>query len=121
MKFSYTKNEHLKNKSQIKFLFENGIWCNKFPLKLIYCPTSHFHLFNNHKIGVSVSKKHFKQAVKRNYIKRVLRECYRLNKDIFYKTFPDPHWVMIIYVGNEILPFSEIEKKYLQLLKKIPQ
>lgn len=118
MKYNYPKKEHLKKESQIKFLFENGVWCNKFPLKMIYCPGNSF-LKDNHKIGVSVSKRNFKRAVDRNYIKRVLRDCYRLYKDEFNKTFPTPHMVMILYTGNEILPYQEIEKKYLQLLKKI--
>ena len=33
---------------------------------------------------VSVSKRHFKRAVKRNHVKRQLRESYRLHKSVLF-------------------------------------
>ncbi|MDR2122744.1 MAG: ribonuclease P protein component [Flavobacteriaceae bacterium] len=117
MNQKYTKEEHLKGDTVIKYLFEKGFWANKYPLKIIYCAQTKTP--SCHKTGVSVSKKNFKRAVDRNRIKRLLRECYRLHKKELYDIFPDPHLFMIIYAGKEILSFQELEEKYLKLLGKI--
>ncbi len=115
----YSKSEHLKRENQIKFLFEHGNWSSKFPLKIVYCAQPIPSI--GHKTGVSVSKRNFKRAVDRNYIKRLLRECYRLHKKELNDVFPEPHLFMIIYTGKEILSFQELERKYLQLLEKVRQ
>lgn len=81
MSFTYSKDEKLKSKKLIETLFSEGKSVSKYPLRLVY----HQVDFDNNvdlKISVSVSKKHFKKAVDRNYFKRVLRECYRLNKNL---------------------------------------
>ncbi|MGM5631727.1 ribonuclease P protein component [Apibacter raozihei] len=117
MNQKYTKNEHLKGEKQIKYLFEKGLWASKFPLKIIYTPQ--LQPDNLHKAGVSVSKRNFKHSVDRNYIKRLLRECYRLNKNKIYTLFPQAHLLMIIYTGKDKPTFKELEKNYIKLLEKI--
>ena len=69
-------------------------------------------------MGVSVSKKHFKKAVDRNYFKRVLRECYRLNKHLLYEKLESPHAMMLMYQTKERLTFQEINEKTIQLFNK---
>ncbi|MBO4761380.1 MAG: ribonuclease P protein component [Bacteroidales bacterium] len=53
---------------------------------------------------VSVSKRFFKRAVKRNLLKRRLRESYRLQKD----AFPSGLDIMFVYNTKEILESREI-------------
>ena len=65
--------ERLKGKKQIEHLFMTGKSVGAFPLRMVY-------LKNNTKntVGVSVSKKHFKTAVDRNRIKRLIKSgCKR--------------------------------------------
>jgi ribonuclease P protein component len=81
MDFSYPVSEKLKSKKIIDLLFSEGKSVSKYPLRLVYI-THDYEENVPLKMGVSVSKKHFKKAVDRNYFKRVLRECYRLNKSI---------------------------------------
>lgn len=65
-------------------------------------------------ILVSVSKKKFKRAVKRNRVKRQIREAYRNNKHGLYDLLVQKSVhlaIAFIYLSNEILPSEEIEKK----------
>ena len=70
------------------------------------------------KIGVSVSKKHFKNAVDRNYFKRVLRECYRLNKHILIDNIDKKFALLFFYQSKDRLSYQEINEKTLQLFEK---
>lgn len=56
------------------------------------------------RIMVSVPKKLFRRAVKRNLLKRRIRESYRLQKHMLEKNVD----MMIIYSSREIMPFSDI-------------
>ena len=56
------------------------------------------------RILISVPKKLFKRAVKRNLLKRRIRESYRLQKELL----PTGMDIAFIYVSREVLPFEEI-------------
>jgi ribonuclease P protein component len=70
------------------------------------------------KAGVSVSKRNFKKAVDRNKIKRLLREAYRLNKSMLFNNITTQNAFMILYLGNEIPNFKDLEIKMKQLFEK---
>ena len=70
---------------------------------------------------ISVSKRTFKRAVDRNYLKRLIREAYRLNKHRLTEA-PDGHGVGllgIIYTGKEKKPFALVEKKLISGLERL--
>jgi len=76
--FSYNKEEKLKGKKHLDRLFKSGKSFTVFPVKV-------FFVFGGEqdniiKTGVGVSSRHFKKAVHRNRIKRLLREAYRTEK-----------------------------------------
>ena len=80
-RFGFGKKERLKSKKAIEALFTKGKTLSQFPLRVMYV----FETVQNEQdaivqAGVTASKKHFKKAVDRNRIKRLLRECYRLQK-----------------------------------------
>jgi ribonuclease P protein component len=117
MDFSYPIAEKLKSKKIIDLLFSEGKSVGKYPLRLVYIA----HDFEENvplKMGVSVSKKYFKKAVDRNYFKRVLRECYRLNKTILTANLDKKYCVMFFYQTSEKLTYQEIEEKTKQLFEK---
>lgn len=117
MRFTYPKHEKLKSKKTIDLLFSEGKSVSKYPLRLVFVPVK---LENDEKIklGVSVSKKYFKKAVDRNYYKRLLRECYRLNKKILLENLDQPYAVMFFYQSKETMTFTEMNEKTILLFEK---
>lgn len=117
MKFTYPKSEKLKSKNTIDLLFSEGKSVAKYPLRLVYVEGD----FGENiplKMGVSVSKKHFKLAVDRNYFKRVLRETYRLNKHLIIENMDKPYAFMFLYQSKDRLTYEEINLKTIQLFTK---
>ena len=108
MRYSYNKVEKLKSKKLIEQLFSEGEAVSVYPLRLIYIESS-FDEDVKLKVGVSVSKRNFKKAVNRNKIKRQLREVYRLNKPIYFNNITTQYAFMILYIGNEIPNFKDLE------------
>ena len=120
MNFTYPKNEKLKSKITIGLLFSEGKSVSKYPLRLVYY-SGNLGEGQKIKMGVSVSKKHFKKAVDRNYFKRVLRETYRLNKHLLLDNLDKPHAFMLFYQSKERLSYQEINTKTIQLFEKFLQ
>ncbi|HRB71358.1 ribonuclease P protein component [Flavobacterium sp. WV_118_3] len=118
MKHTYPKTEKLKSRSTIDLLFSQGKSVSKYPLRLVYVPLESDESDEKIKMGVSVSKKYFKKAVDRNYFKRVLRETYRLNKNMLLDTIDKPYAFMFLYQTKERLSYPEIEEKTVQLFEK---
>ncbi|MDI9256064.1 MULTISPECIES: ribonuclease P protein component [Flavobacterium] len=117
MNQSYPAAEKLKSKKIIDLLFTEGKSVGKYPLRLVYIA----HDFEDDvplKMGVSVSKKHFKKAVDRNYYKRVLRECYRLNKSQLLAHLDQKYCFMFLYQTADRLSYQEVEEKTKQLFEK---
>jgi ribonuclease P protein component len=118
MKQNYPKAEKLKAQKHIDLLFSKGKSVSKYPLRLVYAPLDETLDTGLH-IGVSVSKRYFKRANKRNYFKRVLREVYRKNKTIIYDAIGDkPYAIMLFYQTKDTLSYQEIEQKAIELFTK---
>jgi len=117
MKFTYPKSEKLKSKKTIDLLFSKGKSVSKYPLRLVYVALEE-EIDAKTTVGVSVSKKHFKHAVDRNYYKRILREAYRLNKHLLIDTLQKPYGFMLFYQTTDRLSSKEIHQKTIQLFEK---
>lgn len=142
----FTKSERLFGKSAISSLISQGRWGSTDHLRycwmqgkssqsthlrdkqlasqsseeqarLIQSPDKQQdYLAANNRILVSVSKKCFKRAVKRNLLKRRIREAYRLNKQILK---PQSINFMVSYISKDVLDFDIIEAEMQQILAKI--
>jgi ribonuclease P protein component len=117
MAFTYPKEEKLKSKKSIEILFSEGKSVSKYPLRLVYAENT-IEEKELIKFGVSVSKKYFKKAVDRNRLKRILRECYRLNKHLLVDTIQKPMSLMFFYQSKEVLSYQEINEKTILLFEK---
>ncbi|WP_159801462.1 ribonuclease P protein component [Flavobacterium sp. MK4S-17] len=116
-RYTYPKSEKLKSRNTISRMFAEGKSVSKYPLRLVYVP-----LADNSdtiiKMGVSVSKKHFKNAVDRNYFKRLLRESYRINKHLLTDKLVTPYAFMFFYQSRDRLSFQEVNIKTVALFQK---
>lgn len=66
----------------------------------------------------SVSKKKFKSAVKRNRIKRLMKEAYRLNKG---SVADMSVLVAFVYTSDEMPDFKFIQKRIEKAIKKLSE
>ncbi len=66
---------------------------------------------------VSVPKKHFKRAVKRNLLKRRIREAYRLQKSLLSQDRRCD--ILFTYISSEVAAFDEIRTAVATILNEI--
>lgn len=116
MSATYPKTEKLKKQKHIDLLFSEGKSVSKYPLRLVYVALNENEV--PIEFGVSVSKRYFKRAVDRNYFKRVLRETYRLNKELLHSNLKQPYAMMFFYQTKERLSYAEIDAKTKLLFEK---
>lgn len=108
------KEERLCGKTGISHLLAKGRHGN-VPNMRYLCLKNNGKEFN--RIMVSVPKKLFKRAVKRNLLKRRIRESYRKQKhDLNLKNGVD---LLFMYSTKEVLSYEEIYKTVGQIIRKI--
>jgi ribonuclease P protein component len=75
---SYRKSERVTNKSDYRAIYNQGVWGSSQHFTTITCSNKK----GIRRLGITVTKK-TGNAVKRNRIKRLIREFFRLNKTLF--------------------------------------
>ena len=118
--YTLCKTERLCSKILIEELLKSELSFVKYPFRVVYKISSQKTDFPA-RIAISVSKKRFKRAVKRNRIKRLVREAYRLNKTTFYSELPNEITVdiLFIYLDQSLPTYAKTEKAIRSALKKI--
>jgi len=107
------RSERLSWKRRIDMLFASGSSFVAHPLRVIYLPVKRNSPERAAAVLINVSKKRLKHAVDRNFVKRRIRESYRLHKGILTGALADGEWSMLaafLYVDNKKMPFVIIEK-----------
>ena len=126
-RYTFNKNERLCSKKLIERLFAGG---NKsfptFPLRVVYMPLSSEENIADISILISVPKKRFKHAVKRNLVKRQIREAYRQNKYILLDVLKAKETnikiiLAFIWLDNKIYSTKLVENKVKKLLTHIAE
>lgn len=113
--------ERLCGKTRIEALFTSGNSFIVYPFRVVYlspCESSSTPV----SMFVSVPKKKFKRAVKRNLIRRRVKEAYRLNKQILTEPLQKREQSLdmaILYLDKEIQEYPLLEKKIKELLTKL--
>ena len=122
MSASFTKGERLSSFKEIQALMKKGETFFCYPFKVVYqnvmlSETAEEAATNA--IIVSVPKRNFKRAVKRNLLKRRIRESYRLNKGLLVAPQGYRTNALFVYVAKDVLEFKYIERKLKEVMSII--
>jgi len=118
---SFKKYERLCSRKEIDRLFEQGSSFGSYPFRILFIENPEEKI-QPVKVGISIPKKTFKSAVKRNLLKRRIREAYRINKQELYAALKKEnkcYSVMIIYTAKEITDYQFIESKIIVTLQRL--
>jgi ribonuclease P protein component len=119
-RYTFKKEEKLKSRKTIEQLFKEGKSFSNFPFRVLWKFTEDAKA--PIQTGFAVSSKHFKKAVDRNRIKRLMREAYRLQKNELQTLLALQQKqlaVFFIYVGNELPEYDFIFEKTYHVLTRL--
>lgn len=121
---TYAKQEKLKGRKQIETLFKSGKHLYKYPIKVFY------RIYENKgksfplQAGVGVSKRYFTKAVKRNCVKRLLREAFRLHKSRLLPVLNHRNICLdlfFLYTAKEVFSMDEAEQKMIAAIEALTE
>ena len=117
------KSQRIYHKKAVQTLFEEGKGFTLYPFRVVV------HLYDAEsqevaipRILVSVSKKRFHHAVKRNRVKRLIRESWRKNKAELMKLCQENNKtldVALVYNATVILKYDEIVEKMKLIVERL--
>lgn len=117
------KSERLDKKKVIEKMFAGGSHSfSIFPLRVVYLQVEELEATAS--ILVSVSKRRFKRAVKRNRVKRQIREAYRVNKHKLLSVLAEKQCrlaIAFIYLSDRPEDSSVIENRVKTALARIAE
>ena len=112
---TFRKEERLCSRKALEELFGGGHQSvSAFPIRAVFMPNE----LGMVRVLVSVSKRYFKRAVKRNRIKRQLREAYRLQKDLL-QPLEGGLDIAFLWTSDEMLPTEKVFQKVQNILQRI--
>jgi ribonuclease P protein component len=118
---TFKKEERIFLQNEISLLFDQGISFISYPLRVVYVQKEELSVAPV-SILVSVPKRKFKRAVKRNRLKRLIRESYRLHKTSLLNLLEEKGSRLLVgflFVGNEVSEFREIESAVIKALNML--
>ena len=118
-----SKSERLNKKLVIDRLFAGGSKSLlAFPLRVVYMPVEPEG--ERTSILISVPKKRFRRAVKRNRVKRQVREAYRKNKFTLLHVLEEKGVCLalaFIWLDDKLYASEVVEEKMKNLLARIAE
>lgn len=124
-----TKGERLCSRTLIDRLFAGGHSRSlaAFPVRVVYMMKDRDGLEPQAQVMFSVSKRRFKRAVKRNRVKRQLREAYRQNKYIVLDALRDRELfdqtvvIAFIWLDDKLHTSEDVTRSVVNLLRRISE
>lgn len=110
MEYRFPKSGRLCGKMRIDALYHEGKRFVSWPLRVTYQPTS-----DATQVLVWAPKSLFKRATKRNHMRRLMRESYRLHQ----QELEGSYMIAFNYMDKQEQPFAVVEKAVCKALKKI--
>ena len=115
MTFPFPKEQRLRQRERIAALPSKGTALFKYPLKAYWLPGESAVS----RYAIAVPKKSFKRAVKRNLLKRRIREALRLNQaECLGGACTD---FLFVYIAKDICPYDVIAAAVCEILSKSAQ
>lgn len=117
---TYNREKKLKSRKAIQDIFAKRNGIHSFPI-LLFWRIDNEATQSNLQVGVSVSKKKFKNAVDRNHVKRKMREAWRLNQhklDQFVHENEISLQIMFVFTGHKLEDANKCETSIKILSKK---
>jgi len=121
----FRKNERLCSRYLIEKLFKEGSSFLVFPIRVTYFQIEGreiARLKSPLQVMFSVSKKRFKKSVQRNRIKRLMRECWRINKSPLTEKINkhEKHIIVnLVFIGESIPDFALLNTKIISIIKRL--
>lgn len=113
---TFRKNERLTAPQVMEKLFSEGQSVKQYPFRLHWY--SGPEVTQPFQVAMSVPKRKVHRAVRRNRIKRKMREAYRLHKEEWLGQVQQPTAAMIVYLDSEDRPLEELERKICVLFER---
>ena len=107
---SFPKQLRLCGQETISGLYKVGKRLTSWPLRVTYMPAEETQVL------VWAPKSLFKRAVKRNHLRRLMREAFRLHQDLLTA---NRYLIAFNYMDKEVQSYRTIEKAVVKALKKI--
>jgi len=101
---SYRKLERITNHSRYRTIYQQGVWRSSRHFTTITCSNDR----GTKRLGITVTKK-AGNAVRRNRIKRLIREFFRLNKSLF------PAGYDVVVMAKRNMPPVKYQEAYTEL------
>ena len=119
-KFTFTKAERITGEKRIDAIFASGKSFISYPLRVVYLQHEQSPI-HSCSILITVPKKRIKKAVHRNRIKRLIRESYRLSKELIndIELGEQSLDIAFVYVKDTMSDYKEIQKGVKKALKQI--
>ncbi len=120
--FSFSINEHLKLKKSIETVALRGKSLKASHIKMLYAiePAAEFSC----QITFVAPKKLHHLAVDRNRCKRLMREAYRLNRQLLTSAVGQTNvhiMIMLVAQNTEPMSFGEVDTCVKQLLERLSE
>lgn len=113
MDASFPKSERLCGKTAVEALFEQGKSVQAGCLRCRYLRRGEGEEAS--RVVISVPKRHFKRAVKRNLLKRRIRESYRRQKQLLGSGTD----MLFVYTSREVLPYAAVYEDMTRILEAL--
>ena len=121
-KEGFPKYERICKENDIQVLFDEGHGFSVYPYRVIYLFRHDESRPVTCRLLVSVSKKRFHHAFKRNRVKRLMREAWRKNKAPLYEICQKDNIsvdVALVYTATVIHSYEEVFTKTQKAVKEI--
>lgn len=118
----FPKSMRISLQKEIEAIFRSGQSFMAYPLRVVYLLVD--KSADDVAVMVSVSKKRFKRAVKRNRIKRLTRETFRLSSQHLVaqvESLPCSLRVAFLFVDNQLPTYTTMDEAMKKALGKLEQ